>query len=82
MTLVMFAGVFMEGIEEGAGAQNTWPDHAGRPNNKLTKKPTKTESKALRSKCKEDLVAYGGGLVVEYALCEGDIVWIESTSIN
>ena len=72
--MVMIAGVFVEGIEEGAVAQNTWPKHAGRPDNKLMKKTTKTETKGLRPRGKEDLIAHRGVLVVEYALCEDDTV--------
>jgi hypothetical protein len=49
LALVTLAVVLVEGIEEGTVDQNTWPDHTGRPDNKLTKKPTQAESNKLRS---------------------------------
>ena len=75
----MLAVVFVEGIEEGTVSQSTWPDHTGRPDNKLTKKPTQTESKKLSPKAKQYLETHGGGLAIEKMLCECDIVWIDST---
>jgi hypothetical protein len=70
----MLAMVFVEGIEEGTVGQNIWPDHTGRPDNKLTKESTKTEAKDLGSKGKEDLEAHRGRLAIENMLCECDIV--------
>ena len=74
LAFVMLAIVLVEGIEEGTVAQNTWPDHSGWPDNKLTKKSTHTEPKKLGAKGKQDLEAHGGCLAIENMLCECDII--------
>jgi hypothetical protein len=71
---LVFAVVFVEGIEEGTVAQNTWPDHIGRPDDKLTKKSTNAKAKGLRPKGEEDLEPHRGSLAIENTLCEDNIV--------
>ena len=79
---LVHAVVFVKGIEEGTVAQDTWPDHIGRPDDKLTKKSTNTKAKGLRPKGKEDVEPCWGSLAIENTLCEDNIVWICALNSN
>ena len=68
-----YVALMMKGVEEGTIDESSRPDHTGRPDNKLTKKPTKEYAEALGSKCKKDLEDHGVRLAVEDMAREDDI---------
>ena len=78
--VVALVVVFVEGIEQGTVAQNSWPDHTGRPDDKLTKESAETEAENLGPKGKQDLEPHGGSLAVKDMLCERNIVRIDPTT--
>ena len=70
---LLLAVVFVEGVEEGAVRQNTWPNHTERPDYELAKKPSETKAEALRTNSQENLEAHWDGLTIEDTLREDDI---------
>lgn len=72
MAIFALAVGAMEGIEQGRVDEGTWPDHAGRPDDELTKETTEREAQNLSTQRNEGRVGEGQLLVVEDLLGRDD----------